>query len=164
VFHAKLKPHSLLYVHKLHSLCFQIISRTFMHRIIRTKQSGQILGSVLCLMGFAALIVVFWKAWPDASSSANMFSALWLEILTQQINVASIIALKLIYLTVAGTVFLVLGIVVLVFSRQIFLVSSGSTLLQCPHCKNQWKAGRAMGWAECPYCRKFIHPQTMKKA
>jgi len=135
-----------------------------MHRIIRTKQSGQILGSLLCLIGFAALVAVFWKAWPNVSGSTNVFSQLWSEILIGQISLASIVTLKLIYLTAMGTVLLVLGVVVLAFSRQIFYVSSGSTQLQCPYCKNQWKARRGMGWAECPYCRKFIHPQTVKKA
>jgi len=134
-----------------------------MHRIIRTKQSGQILGSLLCLLGFGALLVVFWKAWPNVSGSANVFSRLWSEILIGQINLASIVTLKLVYLTVAGTGLLILGVVVLAFSRQIFYVSSASTQLQCPYCRNQWKARRSMGWAECPYCRKFIHPQTVKK-
>jgi len=135
-----------------------------MHRIIRTKQSGQILGSLLCLMGSAALLVVFWKAWPNVSGSTNVFSNLWSEILAGQIAVASLVTVKLLYLTILGTVLLIFGVIALAFSRQIFIVSRGSTLLQCPYCRNQWKAGRAMGWAECPFCRKFIHPQTVKKA
>ncbi len=144
-------------------MLLQIIFGCFMHRIIRTKQSGQILGGLLCLVGFAALLVVFWKAWPNASGSANVFSAFWSEILAGQINVASVVTLKLVYLTVAGTGLLLLGVVVLAFSRQVFYASSGSSMLQCPYCKNQWKARRGMGWAECPYCRKFINPQTVKK-
>lgn len=144
-------------------MLFRISFGCLMHRIIRTKQSGQILGSFLCLMGFGALLVVFWKAWPIASGSANVFSGFWSEILAGQINVASIVTLKLIYLTIGGTVLLLFGVVVLAFSRQIFYASSGSTQLQCPYCKNQWKARRSMGWAECPYCRKFINPQTVKK-
>jgi len=135
-----------------------------MHRIIRTKQSGQILGCLLCLLGFVALLVVFWKAWPNVLGSTNVLSQLWSEILVGQINLASIVTLKFVYLTVIGTVLLILGVMVLAFSRQVFYVSSSSTQLQCPYCKNQWKARRGMGWAECPYCRKFIQPQTVKKA
>jgi len=135
-----------------------------MHRIIRTKQSGQILGSLLCLMGFGVLLVVLWKAWPNVSGSGNVFSGFWSEILVGQVNVASIVTLKLIYLTVGGTVLLLLGVIVLAFSRQIFYASSGPSMLQCPYCKNQWKARRGVGWAECPYCQKFINPQTVKKA
>jgi len=135
-----------------------------MPRIIRTKQSGQALGAALCLMGSIALILVFWKAWPNASSSSSVLSALWTQISSQQVSLGSIVTLKLIYITIAGTVFLISGLVVLALSRQIFYVSRESTLLQCPYCKNQWKARRAMGWAECPFCRKFINPQTVKKA
>ena len=135
-----------------------------MPRIIRTKQSGQALGAALCLMGFIVLLVVFWKAWPGASASSNALSALWMQILSQQVSLGSMVTLKLIYMTIAGTVFLIAGLVVLALSRQIFYVSRESTLLQCPYCRNQWKTRRAMGWAECPFCRKFINPQTVKKA
>jgi len=135
-----------------------------MPRIIRTKQSGQALGAALCLMGFIVLLVVFWKAWPSATASSNALSALWTQILSQQVSLGSMVTLKLIYLTIAGTMFLIAGLVVLALSRQIFYVSRESTLLQCPYCKNQWKARRAMGWAECPFCRKFINPQTVKRA
>ena len=135
-----------------------------MSRIIRTKQSGQALGAVLCMMGFVALFVVFWKAWPSASSSQNVLLALWIQILSQQISLGSAVTLKLAYLTVIGTAFVIFGLVVLALSRQIFHVTREPTLLQCPYCRNQWKARRAMGWAECPFCRKFINPQTVKKA
>ena len=134
-----------------------------MHRIIRTKHSGQVIGSILCLLGCVALLVVFWKAWPNASDSTNTFSALWLQILNGNLSIGSLMTVKLLYLTIGGSVFLVLGIVVLALSRQIFYAASGSNLLQCPYCKNQWKARRAMGWAECPYCRKFIQPNTVRK-
>jgi hypothetical protein len=139
------------------------IQRWFMPRIIRTKQSGQALGAILCLLGFIALLVVFWKAWPGASSSQNVLSALWVQILSQQISIGSIVTLELAYVTAAGTVSVIVGLLVFALSRQIFHVSREPTLLQCPYCRNQWKARRAMGWAECPFCRKFINPQTVKK-
>jgi len=135
-----------------------------MRRVIRTKQSGQVLGSILCLAGFAALFTVFWKAWPQASASSDAASSLWGRILTEEINLASMVTVKLVYLTTLGTIFLVLGIVVLGFSRQVFYVSGESVWLHCPYCKNSWKARRAVGWAECPHCRKFIQPQTKKTA
>lgn len=134
-----------------------------MRQIIRTKQSGLILGIVLCLLGFAALLAVLWKTWPSVSNSANVFSALWSEILNGQMTFGSALTLKMLYVTVGGSILLVAGMIVLGLSRQIFHVSSGPSLLQCPYCKNQWKARRAMGWAECPYCRKFINPETVKK-
>lgn len=134
-----------------------------MHRIIRTKQSGQALGAALLIIGIIALLAVLWKTWPSVSGSSNVLSALWTQILRQQISLGSTVTLKLIYVTIMGTAFLVLGLIVLALSRQIFYVSRGSTLLQCPYCRNQWRARRAMGWAECPFCRKFINPYTVKK-
>lgn len=134
-----------------------------MHKIIRTKQSGQALGVILFIIGLAAILAVLWKTWPSVSGSSNVLSSLWTQILNQQISLGSTVALKLIYVTIMGTVFLILGLIVLVLSRQIFYVSRGSTLLQCPYCKNQWRARRAVGWAECPFCRKFINPQTVRK-
>jgi predicted ABC-type sugar transport system permease subunit len=133
-----------------------------MRRIIRTKKSGQALGSLLCLVGFVALLVVFWKAWPTPATSSNVLSELWSQILAEEVSIDSIVAVKLTYLTIMGTVFLLLGLTILGFSRQIFYVSTGSIVLQCPYCKNHWKARRQMGWAECPFCRKLINPQTMK--
>jgi hypothetical protein len=134
-----------------------------MRRVIRTKHSGQVLGSVLCLVGFVAFFTVFWKAWPDVSTSQNIFSSLWSYILTEEINIASLVRLRLTYLTIMGMIFLSLGILVLALSRQIFYLSGGSVLLKCTYCKNQWRASRAKGWAECPHCRQFIQPEVVKK-
>ena len=134
-----------------------------MYRNIRTKHSGQVIGSILCVLGCVALLVVFWKAWPEASCSTDIFSALWLQILNGNLSIGTVMTFKLLYLMIGGSVFLILGVTILALSRQIFYVTSGSNLLQCPYCKNQWKAKRAMGWAECPYCRKFIQPNTVRK-
>jgi len=133
-----------------------------MRRVIRKKLSGYVFGIMLCLLGFSVLFVVFWKAWSSASASADFFSYLWSYILTEQVNLGAVGTLRLTYLSVLGAVFLVLGVYVLVFSRQVLYLSGGSVSLQCPYCRNHWRARRAMGWAECPYCRKFIQPQVMK--
>jgi len=133
-----------------------------MRRIIRRKLSDQVLGVLLLLVGLGILFVVFWKAWSGVSASSNVLSAVWSHILTEQVNIASVVTLKLTYLSIAAAIFLVLGIVVLGFSRQVFYLSGESVLLRCPYCKNSWRARRAMGWAECPYCRKFIQPQLKK--
>jgi hypothetical protein len=133
-----------------------------MRQIIRTKRSGQALGCILCLLGSLALLVVFWKAWPSLSGSSNGLSSLWSQILNEQVAVGSILTLKLIYITIGGSALLILGMLILALSRQIFYVSAQTTL-QCPYCKNHWTARRAMGWAECPHCRKFIQPHVVKK-
>jgi len=133
-----------------------------MRVIVRRKLSGHLFGVVLCLVGFGVLFVVLWKAWPSVSTSSNVLSSLWSFILTEQINLGFGIALKLVHLSVIGAVFLFLGVFVLAFSKQIIYLSGGPILLQCPYCRNHWKARRAMGWAECPHCRKFIQPQVVK--
>jgi len=133
-----------------------------MRVIVRRKLSGHLFGIFLCLVGFAVLFMVLWKAWPNVSSS-NALSSLWSYILTEQIDLPLIGTLKLAYLSIIGGIFLFLGIFVLAFSRQILYLHGGSIQLQCPYCNNSWKARRAMGWAECPHCRKFIQPQVMKK-
>jgi len=135
-----------------------------MYRIIRRKLSGHVLGMLLCLVGFSILFVVFWKAWSGISASSNVLSSLWSYILTEQIEIASTVTLKLSYLGIMGAIFLGLGIIVLAFSRQIFYLSGESVLLQCPYCKNQWRTSRAKGWAECPYCRQFVQPQVTKRS
>lgn len=132
-----------------------------MRRIIRKKASAQILGSVLLIAGLAILFFVLWKASSGISANAGL-SALWSYILDEQVDVASLAAFRVIYVTIMGVVFLSLGFITLVFSRQIFYLSGESVVLTCPYCKNRWKARRAVGWAECPHCRKFIQPQVMK--
>mgnify|MGYP001139988837 CR=1 FL=1 len=135
-----------------------------MYRIIRRKLSGHVFGIILCLIGFGILFVVFWNAWSGISASSNVLSSLWSYILTEQIEIASIVTVKLSYLSIIGAIFLVLGIVIIAFSRQIFYLSGESVLLQCPYCKNQWRTSRAKGWAECPHCRQFVQPQVTKRS
>jgi len=135
-----------------------------MHRIIRRKLSGHVFGIILCLIGFSILFVVFLKAWLSVSASSNVLSSLWSYILTEQVELASIVTVKLSYLSIIGAIFLVLGIIIIAFSRQIFYLSGESVLLQCPYCKNQWRTSRAKGWAECPHCRQFVQPQVTKRS
>ena len=134
-----------------------------MNRIIIKKLSSHVLGVLLCLIGLLVLVAVFWKAWSNASTSTDSLSSVWTHILNEQLEIASIATLKLIYPFVLGAVFLVLGVVVIALSRQVFHLSGQTVLLKCPYCKNSWKANRAKGWAECPHCRKFVQPQVTKK-
>jgi hypothetical protein len=129
---------------------------------MRKKSSVQALGIILCLAGLGALFSVLWKAWPTVSVSPNALSTLWSYILTEQIDIASAVVLKLTYLSIMGVIFLILGITVIVFSQQVFYLSGESISLECPYCKNYWKARRAAGWAECPHCHQFIQPQVKK--
>lgn len=134
-----------------------------MSRIIITKFSNRVLGAFLCLLGLAMLAVVLWKAWPTVSASTNLFSSLWSTILAEQIEIASLASLKLIYLFIMGVFFLGLGVVAVVLSRQVFYGAGSPVLLKCPYCNNNWKARRAKGYAECPHCRKFVKPQVIRR-
>lgn len=133
-----------------------------MRTIVRRKLSGHILGIILFLFGFGVLFLIVWRAWPSVSGSSNILSALWSHILTEYVELALIGTLRLAYIGIIGVIFLFLGILALVFSRQIFHLSSGPVLLKCSYCGNHWNARRGMGWAECPHCRKFVQPRVVK--
>lgn len=133
-----------------------------MRRVIRRKLSGEVLGALLFLVGLGILFAVLLKAWSGVNGSSNFLSSLWTYVLTEQINLLETVTLRLSYLSVMAAIFLTLGIVVLAYSRQVFYLSGESVTLICPYCRNNWKARRAVGWAECPHCRKFIQPQVRK--
>ena len=134
-----------------------------MSRITIRKLSSHRVGVLLSLIGVLVLIAVFWDAWSNAPSATNSFSSVWTYILNEQFEIASGATLKLVYPFVSGVAFLVLGVVIIALSRQVFHLSGEKVLLKCPYCKNSWKASRAKGWAECPNCRKFVQPQVAKK-
>ncbi|MFQ6068795.1 MAG: hypothetical protein ACE5KD_04540 [Candidatus Bathyarchaeia archaeon] len=134
-----------------------------MRRIIRRKKSGYALGFALCFIGLIVLFAVLWKAWPNVSASDDVFSALSSYLWAKQFDFGFGVRLKLMHLSILSLAVLALGIFVLAFSRQVFSVYAGeNVLLQCPFCKNRWKAGRASGWAECPHCRQFVQPTVVK--
>ncbi len=131
-------------------------------RIIRRKKSGYAIGFTLCLIGLIFLSAVLWKAWPNVSASHDVFSALESYLWTKQFDFGFGIGLKLMHLAIMGAAALFSGIFVLALSRQVFFVSGENVLLKCPYCKNNWKARRAKGFAECPYCRQFVQPAVMR--
>ena len=134
-----------------------------MRRIIRRKKSGYALGFTLFFIGLFVLFAVLWKAWPNVSASHDVFSALGSYLWTKQFDLGFGVGLKLMHLTMMGAAALVLGIFVLAFSRQVFSVYAGeNVLLQCPFCKNHWKASRGRGLAECPHCRQYVEPRVVK--
>ncbi|NIR86203.1 zinc-ribbon domain-containing protein [Candidatus Bathyarchaeota archaeon] len=134
-----------------------------MRRIIRRKKSGYALGFALCLIGLVVLVAVLWEAWPNVSASNDVLSALEAYLWAKQLDFGAGFELKLMHLTIMGAAVLVLGAIVLALSQQVFSVSAGkNVLLRCPYCKNQWRARRAMGHAECPHCRQFVQPTVMR--
>ena len=132
-----------------------------MRKITTRYITGYALGFALCFIGLTALVVILWSAWPNVSTSNGVFPALEQYLWTKEFEIGLGIRLKLMHLTMMGTATLVLGIFVLAFSRKVLYVEK-NVLLQCPFCKNQWKASRAKGWGKCPYCNHTVHPTAVK--
>jgi len=136
-------------------------SRCFMKKITIHYITGYALAFALCFIGLTVLVAVLWTAWPNVSTSYDILSALETYLWTKELDTGFGITLNLMHLTIIGAATLVSGITILAFSRQIFYEGE-SVLLQCPFCKNQWKANRARGWAKCPHCNQLIQPTVVK--
>jgi hypothetical protein len=132
-----------------------------MRRITIHYITGYALGFALCFVGLTVLIAVLWMAWPNVSASYDVFSALETYLWTKEFDIGFGVGLKLMHLTMMGAAALALGIFVLAFSRQV-LYEGENILLQCPFCKNQWKASRARGWGKCPHCNQLVQPIVVK--
>jgi len=132
-----------------------------MRRILRREKSGFTLGLILCLVGLILLAVVLWKVWAHFSVSQLALSDLWSLLWTEQLDFFGV-GFKLIYFTTLGAVIFFFGAIMMALSQKWFTLPGETILLTCPYCKNQWRARRAKGWAECPHCRQFVQPQVMK--
>ncbi|MDH5734281.1 MAG: zinc-ribbon domain-containing protein [Candidatus Bathyarchaeota archaeon] len=132
-----------------------------MRKITTRYITGYALGFALCLAGLTVLVAILWSAWPNVSISNGVFPALEQYLWTKEFDIGLGVKLKLMHYTITGTAVLVLGIFVLVFSRKVLYVEE-NVLLQCPFCKNQWKASRAKGWGKCPYCNHTVHPTAVE--
>lgn len=132
-----------------------------MRKITTRYIAGYALGIVLGLAGLTLLVAILWRAWPNVSTSHNVLPALEEYLWTEEFDLGFGAKLKLMYLTMMGAAALVIGIFVLVFSRKVLYVRE-NVLLQCPFCKNQWKASRARGWGKCPYCNRMVQPTLAK--
>jgi len=134
-----------------------------MKRILRRQTSGYALAIALCLIGLTMLIITIWKTWSEISSSQDPASAFWTSLWTQTLGSILSIEFKLGYLTILGTVSIVVGIVIWILSRQWFFLPGKTILFQCPFCKRRWKALRDEGMVHCPHCRQLVHPTMVEK-
>ena len=132
-----------------------------MRKITTRYIAGYALGFALCLAGLTLLFAILWRAWPNVSTSHSVLSALEEYLWTKEFDLGFGAKLKLMHLTMMGAAALVFGTFVLAFSRKVLYVRE-NTLLQCPFCKNQWKASRARGWGKCPYCNRMVQPTVAK--
>jgi len=132
-----------------------------MRKITTRYITGFALGLALCFAGLTLLVAVLWRAWPNVSTSHGVLPALVEYLWTKGFDLGFGVRLKLMHLIMMGAAALVSGIFVLAFSRKVFYVGE-NVLLQCPFCKNQWKASRARGCGKCPYCNKMVQPIVVK--
>jgi len=136
---------------------------------ILKKKTGYALGLALCIIGILMLLVVLWELY-----QAGDFAT---ELLEGEIEVFGIrTGLKPIYSTLLGVVLLVVGAAILVVRREkVTVVEEVSVLLECPHCKNQWREAtskphlesmgypkvRTLSRRKCSKCAKFIRPKIV---
>lgn len=145
---------------------------------ILKKKTGYVLGLILCIIGIIILLVVLWNLYQaDALTSLSVFGE---QLLEGEISVLGIelklVGLKLIHYTLLGVVLLVVGGAILIVRREkVTVVEEVNVLLECPHCKNQWRESmskthlKSMGYPKvrtlsrhkCSKCAKFIRPKIV---
>ncbi len=144
---------------------------------ILKKKTGYALGLLLCIIGGILLLVLLWKWWDTGVfTSSDMLSELSASFLEEYPDIDLGIGLKLIHYTFLGAVFLVAGSAILVARRERVTVTEEVTvLLECPHCKNQWRESmsrthlESMGYPrvrtlsrhKCSKCAKFMRPKIV---
>jgi hypothetical protein len=141
------------------------------------KKTGYALGLLLCIIGGILLLILIWKWWETGVlTSSDTLSDLSASFWAEYSDIDLGIGLKLIHYTVLGVVFLIAGSAILVARREIVTVTEEVTvLLECPHCKNQWRESmskphlESMGYPKvrtisrrkCSKCAKFIRPKIV---
>ncbi|UCG44890.1 MAG: hypothetical protein JSV58_05730 [Candidatus Bathyarchaeota archaeon] len=132
-----------------------------MKKIATYHMAGYALGFAFVLVGLTMLIAIFWQAWPSVSTSRPIFPALEQYLWINDFDFGLGVRLKLMHLAIVGAAASVFGIVILGLSQKVFYVGK-KVLLECPFCKNQWKASRARVWSTCPYCNQRVQPKAVK--
>lgn len=145
---------------------------------ILKKKSGYALGLLLCIIGIMILLLVLWNLY-DAEALTS-FSAVSDQLLEENFMILEtelkLIGLKLVHYTLLGAVLLVVGGVILIARRErVRVAEEVSVLLECPHCKNQWRESmskshlKSMGYPKvrtisrrkCSKCARFIRPKIV---
>ena len=123
--------------------------------------TGYVLGFALCFVGLTLLVAILWRAWPNAFTSNGVFPTIEEYLWKKELDLGFGVKLKLMHFALMGAATSVLGIFVLAFSQKVLFVAE-NVLLQCPFCKNQWKASRAKGCGRCPYCNRMVQSIVVK--
>ncbi len=145
---------------------------------ILKKKTGYVLGLSLCIIGIVILLLVLWNLYQEEAFAS--LSKLSDEVLTGKFSLFGIelelIGLKLVHYTILGVVLFVVGGVILMVRREkVTVVEEVTVLLECPHCKNQWRESmskthlesigypqvRTLSRHKCSKCAKFIRPKIV---
>ncbi len=143
------------------------------------RDSNQILGLVLTVLGLIPIVVVLMNAWTSGVSFLDL-SALYRFLWTNRFYIGFGIGFELIYLVIVGTVIIISGLALLARRmrqiEEVTVVTDDLTVtLECTVCKHRWKEHfseaqlQAMGFPEnrtisrrrCQSCRKFTRPKII---
>ena len=143
------------------------------------RNSNQILGLVLTVLGLTPIIVVLLNAWTSGISFLDL-SALYAFLWTNRFYIGFGIGFELIYVVIVGMVIIISGLALLARrTRQIekvTVISDDLTVtLECTVCRHRWKEHfseaqlQAMGFPQnrtisrrrCQACRKFTRPKII---
>ncbi|MFB0514938.1 MAG: hypothetical protein ACETVQ_05105, partial [Candidatus Bathyarchaeia archaeon] len=145
-------------------------------KIMVARDSSQILGLVLTVLGLTPIIVVLLNAWTSGVSFLDL-SALYGFLWTNRFYIGFGIGFELIYVVIVGTVVIISGLVLLARRtpqiEELTVVTDDLTVtLECTVCSHRWKEHfteaqlQAMGFPQnrtisrrrCQACRKFTRP------
>ncbi|MDH5782756.1 MAG: hypothetical protein OEZ35_03720 [Candidatus Bathyarchaeota archaeon] len=148
-------------------------------QVMVARNSSQILGLVLTVLGLTPIIAVLLNAWTSGISFLDL-SALYGFLWTNRFYIGFGIGFELIYLVILGTIIIILGLALSARRtrqiQEVTVVTDDLTVtLECTVCKHRWKEHfseaqlQAMGFPQnrtisrrrCEGCRKFTRPKII---
>lgn len=130
-----------------------------MRKVLRKQRSVYVFSLLLILAGVAAWIFILWKTFPKLLAGQDPITIFLTLLWEENIQVASLVTFKLVYVMVFGDIALVLGFILWLLSRQRLVVPGKTVWYECPFCKKRWKAVGDKALVHCPHCRQLVHPK-----
>lgn len=146
-------------------------------QVMVARNSSQILGLVLTVLGLTPIIAVLLNAWTSGISFLDL-SALYGFLWTNRFYIGFGIGFELIYVVIAGTVAILLGVFLLARKTQeieelTVITDDLAITLECTVCKHRWKEhfsktqlksmgfpqNRTISRRQCSVCGRFTRPK-----
>ncbi len=143
------------------------------------RNSNQILGWVLTVLGLTPIIVVLLNAWTSGVSFLDL-SALYGFLWSNWFYIGFGIGFELIYVVIVSSIITISGLAFLARKgrqvEEVTMITDDLTVtLECAVCRNRWKEHfseaqlQAMGFPQnrtisrrrCQACRKFTRPKII---